>query len=336
MGYCSQRCRDDAWNAYHRLECGWVDVLDRTNVGKHGLLAFRTLLKVKHQLDGHLEVQLTPDDVYDSTDYRTVHGLVANSRQRSVADLFRRSVMAVYLAVIMPTVGDNERIAVAAELLQLLQSYPCNAHEISQLADYEDGQSVSQAGLVEVGAGAMPVLSLLNHSCDPNVVRHCYGDVIVVTTIRRININEEMTDNYGYHYATLSADERRAKLRGQYHFDCACQACEEMWPVYQHIPQLPADAGPASTYRSLSQDLRTDLDAFVQLSPQRMPERDVLRRTADKFSRYISLLDEAASLAKIRRPVREHNDAQEALKQCLALLSKYPPAPSTNRREKQH
>lgn len=288
-----------------------MDVLKGMNVGKHGLLAFRTLVRVKDQLDLSA-LDLDPQkEVYDSTDYSTIHGLVGNSRQRSVADLFRRSVMAAYLAVVMPTVGEDQRTVVAAELLRLLQSYPCNAHEISQVLDCEDGQSISQARLCEIGAGAMPVLSLLNHSCDPNVVRHCYGDTIVVTTVRRIGAGEELLDNYGYHYATQGVKERRAKLGGQYHFQCACQPCTEQWPLYQDIPELP------HTYRSLSEALRTDLDSFMQLSPQTDPVE--LRRAADTFSRYIGLIEEEA--AKIRRPVREHNEAQEALKQCLALLS---------------
>lgn len=308
MAYCSTLCRDQAWGAYHRDECGWTDILYRTNVGKHGLLAYRTLLQVKSRPDFLTAYDVTTQkEVYDSTDYATIHGLVGNSRQRTVADLFRRTVMAVYLAKIMRE--DGEKVAEA--LLRLLQSYPCNAHEISQLVQQCD-QPISQAELVEIGAGAMPVLSLLNHSCDPNVVRHCFGDTIAVSTIRRIGAGEELVDNYGYHYATQDRMERRAKLRHQYYFDCACSACEQRWPLYHDIPRLP------SRFRqSIADTLQADLEGFMQLSGRLDPAD--LKRAAGRFAHFIRLMDLDSNA--IRRPVREYNDAQEALKQCLLALS---------------
>ena len=42
----------------------------------------------------------------------------------------------------------------------------------------------------EIGAGVFGVLSLLNHSCDPNVVRHyysCNAAVRAIRTIRKVN-----------------------------------------------------------------------------------------------------------------------------------------------------
>jgi hypothetical protein len=41
------------------------------------------------------------DFVYDPADYRTIHTLVANSKHRGVGDLFKRSLMALYLLRIL-------------------------------------------------------------------------------------------------------------------------------------------------------------------------------------------------------------------------------------------
>jgi hypothetical protein len=66
-------------------------------------------------------------------------------------------------------------------LLKHLQNLPCNAHEIAEMELPASGSS-SSAGSSgssvihhEIGAAVFGTLSLLNHSCDPNVVRHYYS-----------------------------------------------------------------------------------------------------------------------------------------------------------------
>lgn len=344
MGYCSARCRVEAWDSYHQAECRLLDVLHCSGVGKHGLLAFRTLIKVDRQTlqvyaqDEEEEEASNHDDieggtaaaaaVYDSSDYGTIHRLVGNTSKRTVADLFRRSVTAVYLTQLVrhnrskdedkDDDDDDDQVLVAAALLRLLQSYPCNAHEVSQLLiPFGAASTVGQARLNEIGAAAMPVLSLINHSCDPNVVRHCYGDVLVVSVIRPIRRGEEILDNYGYHYATLSMDERRSKLRHQYFFDCACRACTQQWPLYHDITRLREshfEHRPA--LRNLVDALQADLESFMQLTCSSAEDPKTLNQVswAGKFSHYITVLEQV-------RPVGEFNDAQEALKQSWALCA---------------
>ena len=330
VGYCSARCRAEAWDSYHQAECRLLDVLHRSGVGKHGLLAFRTLIKVdgkalqvyaqdEEEAPNHDDIQ-GDTAVYDSSDYGTIHRLVGNTTQRTVADLFRRSVTAVYLTQLVRhnrlKDDEDDQVLVAAALLRLLQSYPCNAHEVSQLlVPLGSGSSstVGQARLNEIGAAAMPVLSLINHSCDPNVVRHCYGDVLVVSVIRPIRQGEEILDNYGYHYATLSMDERRSKLRQQYFFDCACSACTHQWPLYHDISRL----SESQKKRLPGVDaLQSDLESFMQLTCSSAEDPNALNQVswAGKFSHYITVLEHV-------RPVGDFNDAQEALKQSLALCA---------------
>lgn len=312
MVFCSTICRDISWTSYHQAECGLTDLLHRTNVGKHGLLALRTVLKVERKT---LEnAQDHSAEIYDSGDYGTIHRLVGNTSQRSVADLFRRSFMAVYLINLVRQKPDD---LLATCVLRLLQSYPCNAHEIAQLAvpPPSSPTQVVHVHSSEIGAAAMPVLSLINHSCDPNVVRVCYGDVIVVKVIRRIERGQELLDNYGYHYATHAKTERQSKLDQQYYFRCCCPPCLEDWPGYNDIPKL-------ANRPEISIALQEDLTQFCHHQSCYPDGPDQIEKWASKFVGYIDVMDADPS---IRLPVQEYNMAQEALKRCFELMATLSP-----------
>lgn len=74
--FCSTICRDISWTGYHQLECGLTDLLHRTNIGKHGLLALQIVLKVDREILENAQDQSSVTDVYDSSYYGTIHRLV--------------------------------------------------------------------------------------------------------------------------------------------------------------------------------------------------------------------------------------------------------------------
>lgn len=71
-----------------------------------------------------------------------------------------------------------------------------NAHEISEWIE----QSIKSTS-VEIGAALYPLLSLTNHSCDPNVVRHSYRDNVVLRTIQPVNKGEQVCYKLVIRYA---------------------------------------------------------------------------------------------------------------------------------------
>ena len=119
------------------------------------------------------------------------------SKLRGVGDLFKRALMACYLLKILEMTpffyngGSDphnvklvDKVAMGAVLLRHLQNLPCNAHEVTEL-ELGPTSSSSVTGSMsstprdstihEIGAAAFSTLSLINHSCDPNVVRHYYS-----------------------------------------------------------------------------------------------------------------------------------------------------------------
>jgi len=289
--------------------------------------------------------------VYDAADYRTVYTLVTNSKQRGVGDLFKRALMACYLLKILEMTpffyngGSDphnvklvDKVAMGAVLLRHLQNLPCNAHEVTEL---ELGPASSSSGsgmnsprdstIHEIGAAAFSTLSLINHSCDPNVVRHYYSANAVVRTIRTIKKGEEILDNYGYHYAVMSREERQRKLNNQYFFKCDCYACSKNWPLY---PSLPTSVVPMATS---TVEQKVVMNEFHKMTKQyRKAFENVLQGHYDDavpiLREYLSYLDN-----NVKRPIRDYNDCQEALKQCWSAVanafSKSSTTPSRSRKE---
>lgn len=160
-------------------------------------------------------------DVYLSNTYKAVHSLEGNTHLRDVSYLFCRSVVAVCITHILDihsdffsnssaSVDNNvisellllekkcglswQKIFTGSLLLKYLQSMASNAHEVSEilLLPTSDGSKVVSS---EVGSAVYPLLSLINHSCDPNVVRHSHsGSIVVLTAIQVIKKGEQVSE----------------------------------------------------------------------------------------------------------------------------------------------
>lgn len=125
--------------------------------------------------------------------------MVSNADKRPAVDLFYRAFeVAVIFHILIEktdffTDGQQEDIFKLV-FMHNLQTGPCNFHEISNLTTPTKSNVYSP---LEIGSGAYSFLSLLNHECSPNVVRHCYGNMVVLRALRPIKKGEQLFDNYG-------------------------------------------------------------------------------------------------------------------------------------------
>ena len=356
--YCSETCRLRAWSTYHQAECLCLDMIFVSGVGKFGHLALRTVametmeqgLAYKERLDagkyaGVPDILKGCDETgkYVAGDRNAIYNLVTHSQDRAVHDLFRRSVMAVFLAQCLQRcgyIGENEHVVacvayIAGLILSYLQLLPCNAHEISELQ--LDRNNVATSVSAEIGAGIYSTLSLFNHSCDPAVVRHMYGQKCVSRAIKTVCAGDELSDNYGAHFAVQPRVERQDKLKTQYFFKCSCAACHEDWPTYINTaadaptwrcptcrkPMKP-QANSATvvckecgtkrdtndcigTLKSINGDYRKAFDDLLKCE---------INRALPPLLRHLEVLDELVCL-----PWRDYNSCQEAVKQCYSIMS---------------
>lgn len=88
------------------------------------------------------------------------------------------------------------------------------------------GRGTTPGGHRPIGIGVFPSAARFNHSCSPNA--HQSFDehgCVTVDTVRLVRKGEELT--IPYVDTRLPREERRAKLRKNFAFECACARCVE-------------------------------------------------------------------------------------------------------------
>ena len=171
--------------------------------------------------------------LYRSDDYNTIYNLIYHDA--TPTELFQYMLEAYAVTEALweySTYFDSHRSwqfrsFVCSLIVRHLRNLPPNAHSVNELVSLD---------LVEYGAGAYSVLSLINHSCDPNVTRfNLPNGRVAVVTIKSICEKSELLDNYGVHYAVNSREERRKHLEENYYFPCDCEACQSDWPLFNEL-----------------------------------------------------------------------------------------------------
>lgn len=213
--FCNEDCRSKAWDSFHKYECPIIDFLFDACT-KIQLTALRTCL-VTLSTFGDIEecrkfckdpenesktvFDLNFDNLTKIEEYKAVNGLVTNQDKRLVNDLFQRAVICATIKNILleytplkTLLGENiENHSFFADFFfKHLQTASSNMHSIDlieQVGETKDDECFA--------TGAYPFLSLLNHSCAPNVVRIHRGTTTILFVLRHIEANGKLYDNYG-------------------------------------------------------------------------------------------------------------------------------------------
>ncbi len=90
---------------------------------------------------------------------------------------------------------------------------------------------ISTSSSQHIGLCFDPYLSLINHSCVPNAYISFRGPAAVVRALLPIEEGEEVL--VSYIDQSLPRQQRHEKLKSRWHFECACEACEDKdWTAY--------------------------------------------------------------------------------------------------------
>ncbi|XP_025991232.2 SET and MYND domain-containing protein 4 isoform X2 [Solenopsis invicta] len=286
--YCSEECKNIEWKKCHDVECAifpalieysfynldWCSirlaVLALRDAG--GMKELRTMLK---EVDEHADPRtrgFSQDGKLHSDRYISVYSLVTNSEKRSVSDLFKRSLDTSFILYYLATrtvifgaklpedlnilINNDDITFFGGLILRHQQIIPSNMHTFGEMQGLE---------YKERGIASMPFLSLINHSCDPNILRHSRSEHIVLYAMYPIRKGEQLLDNYGTHYAIMSKPMRHQKLLKQYYFTCDCIPCQEDWPLYHEVKSYKTLVRKSEDQNKIKKAL-TKFNTYIQLA----------------------------------------------------------------------
>ncbi|XP_020711899.2 SET and MYND domain-containing protein 4-like isoform X2 [Athalia rosae] len=335
--YCSQACKEQAWEEYHEIECAIIGPLLMSGFNMLGLFSMRLAIlatqkgkyldKLKKQLeeiDNHKDPRtkgFSADGKLHSDQYGSIYSLVTNTQKRSAQDLLDRAFKAAYITYILSRESNifGEKLMLDCDvlaknaaatfvgglILKHQQIIPSNVRVFSELRGVED---------YENGAAAMPFYSLFNHSCDSSVTRSVQKDHIILYAMYPIEKGEQIYDNYGVHYALSERSKRQKKLLEQFYFKCNCEPCTNDWPVYNKIRSYQAQLLTQHVKNRLKQILRNHT-RYIDLAYERKTDQD-----PNMLNNLLRMIEEVYELVK--RPCVELNNVVETVKHYYALQGK--------------
>ncbi|XP_014215994.1 SET and MYND domain-containing protein 4-like [Copidosoma floridanum] len=261
--YCSTKCKDDAWKQYHDIECPVKGYLFAAETRQTDIFSLKlTLLAVRefgsienlrrefNKIDNckdNLNKSFSDDGIYHNDQYRPLYSLMTHEKNRDPEDILiisLNSAVVLFYVHIYTNFFSHSNKSVSAlcenadalffgqQIAQNCMKIQQNGHQISELHSCD---------LVEYGRVVGSVISILNHSCDPNATR-CpvvIDNVIhqAIFALQPIPKGSQVLDNYGCHYDYVSKVERD-EILSRYFFKCYCQACDENWPLKEFLPPI--------------------------------------------------------------------------------------------------
>ncbi|CAG9765419.1 unnamed protein product [Ceutorhynchus assimilis] len=254
--FCSTHCSRLATKSFHAVECGFQKQLFDSGASVNCLLAMRIInqkplkffLEKKNKLKDYMKdsckKNVVRKKIYRSDDYDNVFFLCRNEVMRKKEELIHYACMSIYLLRILKQgyyfaessndLLTEDELFIGTLILRHLQILQFNAHEISELQNTYNEATVSYLNNT-IGAGLYPTLALFNHSCDPSIVRYNVRNKIVVRAIKPIKTDDIIYENYGPLYMGEALEKRQDELKTNYWFECLCQPCTELWPMFHEM-----------------------------------------------------------------------------------------------------
>nr|XP_023646786.1 SET and MYND domain-containing protein 4 isoform X2 [Paramormyrops kingsleyae] len=273
--YCGEGCQQVAWQRHHCWECPFGGELRSLGVLTHLALrvVFRTGLKEvqkvremaswtsappsgqetsprtcqdppQHQLDGSYMCIycLLPHVSGHPSSLRFLCAVTVATLCRSLKEA---GVLQKFLSDECDEQGGGAWCMLGAVVLRHMFQLRCNSQAVTVLRDCGVGcSSVSAMQEVRVATAIFPTLSMLNHSCHPNIGiafrtvgvpvpprgqpgTVCGGVMVTARAFRDVGSGQELLHCYGPHYSRMPTSERRRLLLEQYFFHCGCDACRD-------------------------------------------------------------------------------------------------------------
>ena len=210
--FCSDLCLTSAFERYHRYECSIMSQLLKSGSVHMSLRIFFIALstfddsieKLKVFIDENKTTQVTVFEI----DFRSMAEDKKKKHLLALLSLTKSNKafpLQLHQEVLksdktLNEMWKNHQEFIECFLLQSCQISDYNFHGIfsgsSQKIVHQDPAMIFSSMQQSVGSGAMPFSSLINHSCNNNVVRICVEGKIAFIVCRPISKGSQLFDCY--------------------------------------------------------------------------------------------------------------------------------------------
>ncbi|XP_046753146.1 SET and MYND domain-containing protein 4-like [Diprion similis] len=326
VAYCSERCRNKAWDDYHEVECSVVGLLLGYGFNNILWLSLRMAITATEKgtkLDALKHELKTIDNSTDpctkgycdngkfcSDKYHSIYSLTDNIDKCSAENLIVRPLWAAITVCTLAsesrmfgkklsinTLANNQDVIFVGKLiLKNIHTLIINTQTFGPPRNSENK---------DLGHAVMAVSSLLNHSCDANTIKQWYADCMATYAVYPIEQGEQVFTNYGPRFDLMDKRERQGHLN-RWHINCDCLPCANDWPQIYSVP----------SYRNqnLSQQSKKQLDKIMSdRTVYNLMTNDTVRyspNTLNKLLKMINVLFET-----VQKPCIELSMAISMLKE---------------------
>lgn len=268
--YCSESCRT-ANHDTHTYECnGFLDYQEKIGVAYTvALIMFKIKFDLstiliynrksaeKKSLDEVLQVSPAdwPDMVFKN-DYASVLSLMDHAEDYDYDEIMGLALTAAYLMIgfLDHFAGSNEilkdekqQLTTGSVILRHLMQLQTNLISILD-QDFQNltsvGHSLSNIKERPVGVGIYPTISLLNHSCSPNILSVFHRNRFLARAAKSLDCGTEINYCYGPSVTRMSKKDRQKRLQEQYFFLCECECCTSGKENESRALLCPSCTGP--------------------------------------------------------------------------------------------
>ena len=235
--FCSPSCSQQAQDSYHKNECSNMKYFENSGAGIIGALTYRLAITAgSENMILSSSAETVPNEI-DTTNinYNYICDLVTNADSRTPQEMIQYAILAVFIVKLLLQIDNwfpdsgKDTEAIGSMILHNVLNISSNGIEINEYV-FKAKQPKT------LGLGLFPVVSLLNHSCDPSCELVFYGNSCAVYSLKELKSGKEISIDYGYVYYLSDKASRQLALQSHYKFKCMCVACTNDWPTKSKIP----------------------------------------------------------------------------------------------------
>lgn len=202
--FCSQQCLNEAWNSYHNFECLIIDKCMKSGVLQIALRIYFQALNFFHgsieKLENFIENQKNSISVFDFDFSLENHEKNFKNSLISLLSLVKNEISHENDSPekiftnhsILAEQWKNHENFIRKFFKKTIQICDSNFHEICGWSRQMSKSLTPQM----IGVACYPFLSLLNHSCVPNVNRFYIEDKACLIVEKPIKKGEQIFDCY--------------------------------------------------------------------------------------------------------------------------------------------